>query len=56
MRDVTAHWQAYQPADTFCIKPATDEYTPDGIGPTVSGANRACHRFRLSPAAPRASW
>ena len=39
MRDVTTHWQAYQPASTFCVKPETDEYTPGGIGPTVTGAN-----------------
>jgi hypothetical protein len=42
IRDVTVHWQSYQPANTFCIKPATDEYTPDGTGATVGGANPAC--------------
>jgi hypothetical protein len=42
IRDVTAHWRRYQPATTFCIRPETDEYTPGGIGPTVTAANPAC--------------
>jgi hypothetical protein len=40
--DVTAHWQRYQPANTFCVQPNVTEYTPGGIGPTVTGRNPAC--------------
>lgn len=42
MHDVTAHWKSYQPAAVFCVKPETQEYTPGGIGPTVTGADPAC--------------
>lgn len=42
IRDVTARWQAYQPAAVFCVKPNVPEYTPGGAGPTVTAANRAC--------------
>lgn len=48
IRDVTAHWQAYQPASTFCVKPETDEYTPEGTGPTVTGSNPSCRRSGFS--------
>jgi hypothetical protein len=44
LRDVTAQWQRYQPADVFCVKPETAEFTPGGVGPTVTGANPACRR------------
>ena len=44
IRDVTLHWRHYQPARTFCVKPEGGEYTPGGIGPTVSGARPACRR------------
>src|SRR5579884_2503809 len=44
IRDVTAQWQRYQPAAVFCVRPETPEYTPGGIGPTVTGANPACRR------------
>jgi hypothetical protein len=42
MRDVTAHWQRYQPAAVFCVRPETPEYTPGGIGPTVTGSDPVC--------------
>jgi hypothetical protein len=48
IRDVTPQWRHYQPADVFCIKPETTEYTPGGIGPTVSGRNPACRRSGFS--------
>jgi hypothetical protein len=50
IRDVTAHWRTYQPANVFCIKPDVSEYTPGGIGPTVTGRNAACRHsgFRRS--------
>ena len=40
--DVTANWRHYQPADTFCVKPDVTQYTPGGVGPTVTGRNPAC--------------
>jgi hypothetical protein len=40
--DVTTHWQRYQPANVFCVRPNVTEYTPGGIGPAVTGANPAC--------------
>ena len=42
--DVTAAWQRYQPANTFCVQPDVAEYTPGGVGPTVTGADPACRR------------
>ncbi len=42
IRDVTAQWQRYQPADVFCVRPEQTEYTPGGVGPTVTGADPAC--------------
>jgi hypothetical protein len=42
--DVTAHWQRYQPASVFCVKPDATEYTPGGAGPTVTGRDPACRR------------
>jgi hypothetical protein len=42
--DVTAQWQRYQPANVFCVQPNVTEYTPGGIGPTVTGTNPACRR------------
>lgn len=40
--DVTGHWRHYQPAKTFCVRPDVNEYTPGGVGPTVTGADPAC--------------
>jgi hypothetical protein len=42
--DVTAHWQRYQPANVFCVQPEPGGYTPGGVGPTVTGTDRACGR------------
>jgi hypothetical protein len=42
MADVTTHWQRYQPANVFCVQPDVTEYTPGGIGPTVTARNPAC--------------
>jgi hypothetical protein len=44
MTDVTAHWQRYQPARSFCIKPDAPQYTPGGTGANATGADRACRR------------
>jgi hypothetical protein len=43
IRDVTARWRHYQPANVFCVRPEPT-YTPGGTGPTVTGRNRACRR------------
>ena len=50
LRDVTAKWRNYQPANAFCVKPDVTEYTPGGTGPTVTGRDRTCQRsgFRRS--------
>ena len=50
MRDVTASWRQYQPANLFCVQPNVPQYTPGGVGPTVTGRNRACRHsgFRRS--------
>jgi hypothetical protein len=42
--DVTAHWQRYQPARAFCIRPNAPQYTPGGTGATDTGSDRACRR------------
>jgi hypothetical protein len=42
--DVTAHWQYYQPAKAFCIKPDTTQYTPGGTKATATGRDPACRR------------
>jgi hypothetical protein len=42
--DVTAHWQDYQPASAFCIKPDARQYTPGGAGATATGLDAACRR------------
>jgi hypothetical protein len=42
--DVTARWQRYQPAHSFCIRPDAPQYTPGGSGATATGAVRACRR------------
>jgi hypothetical protein len=47
MTDVTAHWQRYQPARAFCIKPDAPQYTPGGTGATATGTDRACRRSRF---------
>lgn len=39
--DVTAHWQWFQPASTFCVKPDVYEF-PSGTDATASGADPAC--------------
>jgi hypothetical protein len=44
MTDVSAHWQRYQPARAFCIKPDAPQYTPGGTGATATGADPACRR------------
>jgi hypothetical protein len=44
MTDVTAHWQRYQPARTFCIKPDAPQYTPGGTGASATGSAPACQR------------
>ena len=44
IHDVTASWRAYQPANVFCVKPDVTEYTPEGTGPTVTGADPACRQ------------
>jgi hypothetical protein len=44
IRDVTAHWRAYQPATVFCIKPDVMQFTPGGTGATATGQDRACRR------------
>lgn len=50
VRDVTANWRYYQPASVFCVQPEAGEYTPGGVGATVSARNPACKRsgFRRS--------
>jgi hypothetical protein len=40
--DVTVHWQRYQPANVFCVRPEPGGYTPGGVGQTVTGRNDAC--------------
>ncbi len=42
--DVTANWQAYQPANAFCIRPDAPQYTPGGNGATATGADPVCLR------------
>ena len=44
IRDVTANWRYYQPAQAFCIKPDVAEYTPGGVGATDTGRDPACRR------------
>ena len=44
IRDVTANWLAYQPAQAFCVKPNVGQYTPGGDGPTGTGRDPACRR------------
>jgi len=44
LRDVTKTWQRYQAAPAFCIKPNVKEYTPGGVGRTVTGRDPACRR------------
>jgi hypothetical protein len=44
MSDVTANWQAYQPASAFCIKPNAKQYTPGGTGATLTGRNPVCRQ------------
>lgn len=44
LTDVTSHWQRYQPARAFCIKPDAPQYTPGGTGATATGADPACRR------------
>jgi hypothetical protein len=50
MTDVTAHWQRYQPARSFCIRPNAPQYTSGRSGANATGADRACRRsgFRAS--------
>jgi hypothetical protein len=54
IKDVTAHWQRYQPAATFCVKPDTVEGStsmPPPFGrqtPTTTGANPACRHSGFS--------
>lgn len=40
--DVTANWQDYQPAASFCVPLNAPELTPGGSGPTVDGTDPAC--------------
>jgi hypothetical protein len=47
IRDVTAQWRHYQPATVFCVRPEPT-YTPGGVGPTVTGRNRACRHSGFS--------
>lgn len=42
LSDVTKNWRQYQPANVFCVQPDVTEYTPGGVGPTVTGRNPAC--------------
>jgi hypothetical protein len=49
--DVTAQWRHYQPASAFCINPDAPQYTPGGIGPTVTGRNPVCRRSGFPPRA-----
>jgi hypothetical protein len=51
MTDVTAHWQRYQPARAFCIKPDAPQYTPGGSGANATGADPACRRSGFSAGA-----
>ena len=44
IRDVTANWLAYQPAQAFCVKPNVGQYTPGGDGATDTGRDPACRR------------
>jgi len=44
LTDVTAHWQRYQPARAFCIRPDATQYTPGGTGANATGADPACRR------------
>ncbi len=44
IRDVTAGWRYYQPAQAFCIKPNVGQYTPGGGGATDTGRDPACRR------------
>lgn len=46
--DVTLNWRSYQPANVFCVKPDVTEYTPGGIGPTVTASNPACRHSGFS--------
>jgi hypothetical protein len=50
LKDVTAHWQDYQPAGEFCIRPDAPQYTPGGTGATASGSDPACRRSGFGPA------
>jgi hypothetical protein len=38
---VTAHWQQFQPATTFCVKPNVYEF-PSGTGAVATGRDPAC--------------
>lgn len=51
--DVTAHWQRYQPASAFCIKPDAPQYTPGGIGANATGADPVCRRSGFPASATR---
>jgi hypothetical protein len=51
MTDVTAHWQRYQPARAFCVKPDAPQYTPGGSGATATGADPACRRSGFATSA-----
>jgi hypothetical protein len=44
IRDVTGSWRYYQPAGAFCIRPEAGEYTPGGVGATVTGRDAVCRR------------
>lgn len=49
IRNVTADWQHYQAADTFCIKPDVTEYAQGGVGVTTTGTDPACATSGFAP-------
>jgi hypothetical protein len=42
MTDVSTHWQRYQPATAFCVKPDVKQYAQGGDGATDTGADPVC--------------